>query len=212
VENVDVANKVNNLVTAHINSLDPTKHYFVPLIDKDDVTVATSNCSNGAHQATTSPLPFLWIKSIVAMARSIFSQPSNKYLNAIRIASTHAIADTGATSIFIMDGIDVVNKRITNNPLTINMPDGRKVKSTHLCDITIPGLPMILMGHIVPHLAIASLNGIELLCNKGCTVTFDMNKCDVIYNGAVILRGFKDIATDLWTLPINRQTMQTALP
>jgi hypothetical protein len=141
---------------------------------------------------------------IAAMARSIFGQPSNKYLNAIRIASTHAIADTGATSIFIMDGVCVVNKRITNNPLTINMLDGRKVKSTHFYDITIPGLPTILMGHIVLHLAIASLMGIWQLCNAGCTVTFDINMCNVIYNGTVILCGFKDIRTDLWTLVINR--------
>ncbi len=61
------------------------------------------------------------------MAHSIFGQPSNEYLNVIRIALMHAIADTRATSIFIMDGVNVVNKRITNNPLTINMPDRQKV-------------------------------------------------------------------------------------
>jgi hypothetical protein len=146
------------------------------------------------------------------MVCSIFGLPLQEFLNAIRIASTHVIVDTRATSIFFMDGIDVINKRITNSPLTINMPDKQKVKSTHVCDITIPGLPTILMGHIVPHLAIMLLIGIWPLCNAGCTVTFDRNKCNVIYNGAMILRGFKDIPTDLWTLPINRHTMQTALP
>ena len=45
----------------------------------------------------------------------------------------------------------------------------------------------------------------------GCTVTFDKDKCDVIYNGNVILRGFKDSATDLWTLPIDAH-MLTSLP
>jgi hypothetical protein len=100
----------------------------------------------------------------VAMACSIFGQPLQKYLNAIMIALTHAIADTGADSIFIMDGVNVVNKRITNKPLTINMPDGRKVKSTHICDIMIPGLLMVLTGHVLPHLAIASLIGIQPIC------------------------------------------------
>ncbi len=111
-----------------------------------------------------------------------------------------------------MDGVDIVNNRITNKPLTINVLDGRKVKSTHICDITIPGLPMVLMGHIVPHFAIASHIGIRLLCNAGCAVTFDKDKCNVIYNGNVVLRGFKDMATNLQMLLINRLDMQTALP
>jgi hypothetical protein len=121
------------------------------------------------------------------MAHSIFSQPLHEYLNAITIALTHTIADTGATSIFIMDGINVVNKRISNEPLTINTPDTRKVKSTYICDIMIPGLPTVLMRHIVPHLVIACLIGIWPLCNAGCTITFNKDKCDVIYNGNVIL-------------------------
>ncbi len=133
-------------------------------------------------------------------------------LNLMTIAKSHAIADTGATSIFVMDGVDVENKRIATKPLTINLPDGRKVKSTHVCDIDIPGLPTTLTGHVVPHLAVASLIGICPLCNAGCTVTFDINKCDVVYNGRVILRGFKDVATDLWTLPLTHDAMQSALP
>ncbi len=115
-------------------------------------------------------------------------------------------------SIFIIDGIDVINKRITPKPLTINMLDGRQVKSTHICDITIPGLPMVLTGHVVPYLAIASLIGIRPLCNAGCTVTFDNDKCNVFYNGNVILQGYKDLETNLWTLPINGHTLQSALP
>jgi hypothetical protein len=112
-----------------------------------------------------------------------------------------------------MEGADVVNKCRASKPLSINMPDGRKMKSTHICNITIPGLPCILTGQIVPHLAVASLMGIRPLCNAGCTVTFDHNKCDVIYNGNVILRGYKDELTDLWTLLINgTSTTWTAQP
>ena len=57
-----------------------------------------------------------------------------QYLNAITITTHQAIADTGATSIFIMEGADVDNKRIAENPLTINLPDGKKVLSSHVCD------------------------------------------------------------------------------
>ena len=166
-------------------------------IDDDDATIKISN------RTTHSPPP-LTPTLMVAAA------PTSEHLNAISIATTHAIADTGATSIFIMDGVDVINKRPAHNPLTINLPDGRKVRSSHVCDITIPGLPRILTGHVVPHLAIASLIGIRPLCDAGCTVTFDKEKCDVIYKGDIILRGLKDAATGLWTLPIN--STKTALP
>jgi hypothetical protein len=48
----------------------------------------------------------------------------------------------------------------------------------------------------------ASLVGIRILCNARCTVTFTEKYCDVMYNGKLILRGYKDPQTDLWTLQI----------
>jgi hypothetical protein len=135
-------------------------------------------------------------------ARTLFGNPMPQYLNALRIATNQAIADTGATSIFIMEGADVNNKRSATKTLTINFPNGKQIQSTHVCDIKIPGLPAVLTGHIVPSLSIASLIGIRPLCKVGCKVIFDKKKCDVIFNGVVILRGFKDPSTNLWTLPI----------
>jgi hypothetical protein len=70
------------------------------------------------------------------------------------------------------------------------------VKSTHKCNINIPGLPCTLTGHIVPTLAVASLIGIRPLCKAGCKVIFDGKKCEVVYKEKVILRGFKEVSTD----------------
>ncbi len=140
--------------------------------------------------------------AIAATAQQLFGAPNLQYLNAITIAALQAIADTGATSIFIMEGTPCKNIRPAIRPLTINLTDGTKVKSTHTCDITIPGLPKVLVGHVVPKLTIASLIGIKVLCNAGCKVLFTKNKCDVWYKGNIILCGKKDPFTDLWTLPI----------
>jgi hypothetical protein len=49
-----------------------------------------------------------------------------------------AIADMWATSIFIMEGADMANRRVAQKPLQINLLDGNKVMSTHICDINIP--------------------------------------------------------------------------
>ncbi len=117
-------------------------------------------------------------------------------------AKTHAVANTGATSLFMIEGLKMSNVQIATNPLSINLPDGAIVKLMHMCDIIIPGLPTILTGHIVQGLTMASLVGIRISCNAGCTVTFTEKYCDVMYNENLILRGYKDPQTDLWTLPI----------
>ena len=69
---------------------------------------------------------------------------------------------------------------------------------------------MLLTGHIIPDLSIASLFGIRVLTEAGCTVTFDKTNCIVWYNGAIILRGAKDPATDLWTLPLGSPKSTTS--
>jgi hypothetical protein len=149
------------------------------------------------------------------MNHTSFYTHAPEHVNVVTIAPDPAIADTGATSIFIMEGTDVANKQVVVRPLTINWPDGQQIKLTHVCNIQIVGLPTILKGHIVPLLNVASLIGIRPLCKAGCIVTFDDMKCDVTYNGTVILRGFKDPSTVLWMLPIPNKVSNTpveALP
>ena len=77
-----------------------------------------------------------------------------------------------------------------------------KIKSTHICDIVVPGLPTVLTGHIMPDMTTASLFSIGILCKAGCKVLFDNTKCQVVYNSKVILTGYKDRVSNLWTLPI----------
>ncbi len=92
--------------------------------------------------------------------------------------------------------------RLQKKQLSINLPDGEVLKSTHTCNIIIPGLPTVLTGHIVQGLMMASLVRIRILCKSGCQVIFTEEYCNVMYNRKFILRGYKDPQTDLWTLPI----------
>jgi hypothetical protein len=166
----------------------------------DDKMIITSNKTHKREQPPAT---------MATTAHKLFGNPMPQYLNAITIAANQVIADTGATSIFIMDGVEVENRRQTKKPLLINLPNGRKVKSTQECNINIPGLPCTLTDHIVLTLAVASLIGIRPLCKAGCKVIFDDKKCEVVYEEKVILRGFKDASTDLWMLPIPTKGMQT---
>jgi hypothetical protein len=171
--------------------LDP-KITFTPdrytTISNDDITVVTSNVSGGTN-----------IDYQTAFTTNLHTKQSCPQGT---IKPNEAIADSGATQIFVMEGTPVLNKRITTCLLKVALADGRRVMFTHMCDIILPGLPTTLVGHIVPELSIASLFGIRVLTEAGCTVTFDNLKCVVQYNNRTILIGWIDPTTDLWTLPI----------
>ncbi len=130
---------------------------------------------------------------------------------AMKFTKTHAVADTGATSIFVMEGLKMSNVKIAKNPLSINLPDREVLKSTHMCDIIIPSLPTVLTSHIMRGLMMASLVGIRMLCKSGCQVIFTEEYCNVMYNGKLILRGYKDPQTNLWTLPITPDAIMQQL-
>jgi hypothetical protein len=174
---------MKSLVSANVCLLDPTNNLSaIQACDNDKITVTTSNCLPRTASPSCYPC-----KSFTTAARALWGMPTQEYLNAITILTTQVIANMGAMSIFIMDSVEVVNKCLAHKPLVINMPDGQQMQFTHICDITIPGLPTILMGHIVPHLAVTLLIGIRSLCNAGCTIVFEKDKCVVLLNGKVIL-------------------------
>jgi len=57
-----------------------------------------------------------------------------------------------------------------------------------------------------------SLIGIHILCKVGCKVVFDNEKCEVFYKNKIILRGYNDPTTDLWTLPIFNDKIAKTTP
>ena len=136
------------------------------VVDDDDITVVPSNVSNGSRKSLES-----------AFSSFAPRQESKWAYAAMTVASNEAIADSVATQIFVMDGIPIHNKQKTTCPLKVALANGRRVMSTHMCDIIIPGLPTTLVGHIEPELSIASLFGIHVLTAAGCTVKFDIKKC-----------------------------------
>jgi hypothetical protein len=124
----------------------------------------------------------------------------------------HAIAGTGLASIFIMKGTPHKNLHMVDHPITITLPGGSKVVPTHICDITISGLPTILTGHIVPGVTMAFLIGIRIICKAGCKVTFKDKRCEFVYKNTIILHGYKDQTIDLWTLPLTLKKISKTTP
>jgi hypothetical protein len=109
-----LANICKSLVSASSTSSDPTLSITLSsLLSDDNITVVTSNVLAS------------FLHAVVAPAFTIDAHLPSHFLNAITIAYSCAIADTGTTSIFIKEGVDVANKRVAVKPLMINLPDGK---------------------------------------------------------------------------------------
>ena len=52
-----------------------------------------------------------------------------------------AISDSGAIAHFLLENAAVVNKRKAMQPLSIKLPDGTIIKSSHTCNLDIPWFP-----------------------------------------------------------------------
>ena len=82
----------------------------------------------------------------------------------LAIPKTHDFVDSGASSIFVMDGALVTNIKTALNLLKVRAAQGAKIETVHTCDVNIEGLPT-LPGHLPPELAQASLISVRVLCN-----------------------------------------------
>ena len=79
-------------------------------------------------------------------------------VNGIEIGVDFAIADSGATGHFLVPGAPIVGMVKTTNPLSIHMPQGEVIKSTHKGMLDIPWLPVgARKAHVVPDLVHLSL-------------------------------------------------------
>ena len=87
-----------------------------------------------------------------------------------------AVLDSGATSHFLV--IDAPATKVTpaENPVTITIPDGSTLKSTHVRELDLPQLPMAAkIGHVIPGLASRSLMSVVQLTDSGYGVYFLKN-------------------------------------
>ncbi len=88
----------------------------------------------------------------------------NARSSTLNIPSRHAIIDTGATGNCLMKNAPCIKKDKDHTPVTVNMPEGATVQSSHSCELDIPGLPLqARKGYIIPALVHASLIGIRTL-------------------------------------------------
>ena len=102
------------------------------------------------------------------------------YLGKIKIAVGMAIADGGATRNFILPTAPVKNIIPESNPLIITIAYGQQLKSTHMCELDVPGLPAeVIQSHSVPRSTDISLVSNKILVDARHTVTYGSKHCKV---------------------------------
>jgi hypothetical protein len=90
-------------------------------------------------------------------------------------------------------------KQRTNKPLHVTLPNENVICSTHTAQLLFPKLPLaVLQAHVFPQLKNRALLSIGVLCDAGCTVTFDTTSVKIIYNNEIVLEGSR-VPPGLWT-------------
>jgi hypothetical protein len=106
-----------------------------------------------------------------------------------------------------------LNKVKSQNPLTVRLPNGANMESTHTAALNIPELnKSASIAHVLPRMENHSLLSVGKLCNKEYTVTF-RNASVTICNSQQlqILKGARDLDTGLWRINLQKEHQQPQL-
>ena len=183
--------------------------------DDDDATAIMSNCSSNENGSATLQETSRHMMSKDNRRRQITAPTRHKALQALcmredvewkklsnkRLVANMAwaILDSGATGHFVVERAPVINKQPASKPITITLPSGSTICSTHTCNLDIPWLPNhVTKAYIVPGLAHSSLISTRKFCAAGYRVAFNEEECRVYYKGKLALVGGRCPITDLW--------------
>jgi hypothetical protein len=124
-----------------------------------------------------------------------------------------AIVDSGCTSHFLLVNAPCLNKVKSQNQLTVRLPNGATMESTHNAALDIPELNKAAsIAIFFPGMANHSLISVGQLCNEGYTFT-SRNASVTICNSQElqILKGARDLDTGLWRIKLRKEHQQPQL-
>jgi hypothetical protein len=117
------------------------------------------------------------------------------------------MVDSGCTVHFLLVNAPCLNKVKSLTPLTVCLPNGATMESSHTSDLDIPELNAAASNaHVFPGMANHSLLSVRQLCDEGYIVTFKQDTVTICDSGnSQILSGPRDLNTGLWCINL-RQT------
>jgi hypothetical protein len=117
-----------------------------------------------------------------------------------------AIVDSGFTGHFILVTAPYLNKVASRNPLTVRLPNGATMESSHTADLDIPGLNAAASkAHVFPGMAHHSLLSVGQLCDECYIVTFQRDTVTICNSeSSKLLSGPRDETTGLWRINLKQ--------
>jgi hypothetical protein len=117
-----------------------------------------------------------------------------------------SIVDSGCTGHIILVTDPCLNEVISRNPLTVRLPNGATMESSHTADLDIPGLNTAASkAHVSPGMEHHSLLSVGQLCEEGYIVTFQQDTVTICNSeSSKLLSGPRDVATGLWRINLKQ--------
>jgi hypothetical protein len=115
--------------------------------------------------------------------------------------------DSGCTGHFLLVNAPCLNKVKSQTPLTVHLPNGATMESSHTAELDIPVLNAAASkAHVFPGMARHYLLSVGQLCDEGYIDTFKQDTVTICDSGnSQILSGPLDLNTGLWRINL-RQT------
>jgi hypothetical protein len=112
--------------------------------------------------------------------------------------------DSGCTGHFLLVTAPCLNKVKSRNPLTVRLPNGATMESSHTADLDIPELNVAASkAHVSPGMAHHSLLSVGQLCDEGYIVTFRQDTVTICNSeSSELLSGPRDETTGLWQINV----------
>jgi hypothetical protein len=114
--------------------------------------------------------------------------------------------DSGCTGHFLLVNAPCLNKVKCRTPLTVRLPNGATMESSHTAELDIPKLNAAAStAHVLPGMANHYLLSVGQLCDEGYIVTFkqaSVTICDS--EKSHILSGPRDLNTGLWRINLKQ--------
>jgi hypothetical protein len=117
-----------------------------------------------------------------------------------------SIVDSGCTGHFLLVNAPCLNKVKSQTPLTVRLPNGATMESSHTADLDIPELNAAASkAHVFPGMAHHSLLSFGQLCDEGYIVTFKQDTVTICNSESYkLLSGPRDVTTGLWRINLKQ--------
>ena len=120
------------------------------------------------------------------------------------MTNSHTISDSGCTGHLLGPNTPCDHKQPTAHGLTVSLPNGQTIRSTHMSLMTFPKMPhSARQAHVLPALKHKALLSIGKLCDLGFKAIFDNTNVQLANTNNTIT-GTRDLSKGLYFIDLQK--------